>query len=130
MRYLLLHPTHRKFIRLLRDRVNSGYPIIITQSDNDAIKHMCEGAMTMIKRHQGIYRIVLTAVYRPIEEIVKDEKIYYIGYKSINIAEKCFFKAEWRHLGTTLGSGYLVPILRHIIKKLEQRKKRRGERFY
>ena len=73
MRYFLLHPTHRKFIRLLRDRIDSGYPIIITQSDLDAFNHICQGAMTMKKRHQGIYRIVLTAVYRPIEEIDKDE---------------------------------------------------------
>lgn len=30
---LLLHPTHRKFIRLLRDKVSKGDVIFITQED-------------------------------------------------------------------------------------------------
>lgn len=71
----------------------------------------------MVERHQKIYRLVLTAVYRPIEDIDKTEKVCMVGYKTINIMEKCFAQAERHHLGTTLLSGYLVPALQKIVNK-------------
>ena len=79
----------------------------------------------MKKRHQGIYRIILTAVYRPIEEIDKDEKVGLLGENVIRGIERSFFKAEWKNLRTTIMSGYVVPVLRGIIKKSEQRRKNR-----
>lgn len=77
MRRILLHPTHRKFVRIIRDRVNSGRPIILTKTDIKAFQDICQGTMTMLKRHQGIYRIVLTAANRPIEGIEKNEKVVF-----------------------------------------------------
>lgn len=117
MRHILIHPTHRKFVRMIRDRVNSGCPIILTESDVRAFHDLCQGTMTMLKRHQGIYRIVLTAANRPIEGIDKNEKVYVVGNKLLNVIEKGFSKAEWRHLWTTVLSGYVVPILQRIVNK-------------
>ena len=123
MRHLLLHPTHRKFIRLLRDRVNAGQPIIITQADKDAFNRVCQGQMTMMERHQRIYRVVLTAVYRPLDEIDKKARVTLIGDRQINIIEKCFSKVERNHLGTTIISGYLIPLLELIINRPQKRRK-------
>ena len=98
MRHLLLHPTHRKFIRLLRDRIKAGQAIIFTQSDLDSFHSLCEiESMSMTERHQRIYRIVLTAVYRPIDQIDKHEKVCIVGKGFINQIENCFFEAERKH---------------------------------
>ena len=119
MRNLLFHPTHRKFIRLLRDRNNNGRPIIITQADRDEFNRIMQGTVPMIQRHQSIYRLVLTAASRPIEEIDKNEKIGLIGDSQIDIIEACFSKAERNHLGAAI----IVPFLERIIRKLEKRKR-------
>lgn len=39
----------------------------------------------------------------------------------VDVIEKTFAKAEWKHLGTTLLSGYIVPLLQRIVNK--QRRK-------
>jgi len=124
MRYLLLHPTHRKLIRLLRKRVKDGYPIVFTQTDIDVFRAISQESMKMIERHQRIYRLLLTAVYRPFEEIDKTEKVYVVREKFINTIENCFARAERQHLGITLLSGYLVPVLQRIVNK---RRKRRNK---
>ncbi len=102
---------------MIRDRVNSGRPIILTEADIRAFQDICQGTMTMLKRHQGIYRIVLTAANRPIDEIDKKEKVYVIGNKMVGVIEKCFSKAEWRHPWTIVLSGYVVPNLQRIVNK-------------
>ena len=117
MRHLVIHPTHRKLILLLRDRLKDGHPIVFIQSDFDAFHAISQGTMTMIDRHQKIYRLILSAVYRPIEEIDKAEKVCIVGNDTINVIEKCFAQAERKHLGTTILSGYLVPTLQRIVNK-------------
>lgn len=123
MRRILLHPTHRKFVRMIRDRVNSAQPIILTEVDVRAFQGICQGTMPMLKRHQGIYRIVLTAANRPIDKIDKNEKVCVVGNKMVEVIEKSFSKAEWRHPLTTVLSGYVVPTLQRIVKKLLQRER-------
>lgn len=118
MRHLLIHPTHRKFIRLLRGRIKAGYPIIFTQSDIDALRNLWnKETMSMIDRHQSIYRIVLTALFRSVDQIDKNEKVCLIGGEHINLMEQAFFEAERKHLRTTLLSGYVFPGLMCIAKK-------------
>ena len=122
MRHLLIHPTHRKLIRLMRNRLKDGHPIVFIQSDFDAFHAISQGTMTMIDRHQKIYRLILTAVYRPIEKIDRTEKVCIVGDATINVIEKCFAQAERKHLGTTILSGHLVPSLRWIVNKKRKHK--------
>ena len=119
MRHLLFHPTHRKLIRLLRGRINDGHPIIITQADWDDFLCISQGTVPMIQRHHSIYRIILTAVNRPIEEIDKNEKVGFLGEHQIDIIEKCFSKAERNHLGAAI----IVPFIERIIRKRKKRKR-------
>lgn len=118
---ILLHPTHRKLIRLLKIRINSNFPFVLRQSDWNAFSEISEGTMTMYSRHQKIYRILLKAVYRPIEEIDRNEKVSLIGIDFINLIEKCFFIAERKNIGITLINGYLKPIFRGIKNKRQKR---------
>ena len=119
MRHFLFHPTHRKLIRLLRGRINDGYPIIITQADWDEFLRISEGTVPMIRRHHSIYRIILTVINRPIEEIDRNEKVGFIGEHQIDIIEKCFAKAERNHLGAAI----IAPFLERIVRKLEKRER-------
>ena len=114
MKHLLLHPTHRRFIKLLREQINNRHQVFFTQSDYDAFKNICQGSMTMWERHKRIYRLFLNVIYRPIEEVNNDENVCFVSEKTINVMEECFSKAEWRHLGTTILSGYIVPLLQQF----------------
>ena len=122
MRHLLIHPAHRKLIRLMRNRLKDGHPIVFIQSDFDAFHAISQGTMTMIDRHQKIYRLILTAIYRPIKEIDSTEKVCIVGNAIVNVIEKCFAQAERKHLGTTILSGYLVPTLQWIVNKRRKHK--------
>lgn len=106
----------------MRNRLEDGYPIVFIQSDFDAFHAISQGTMTMIDRHQKIYRLLLTAVYRPIKEIDMTEKVCFVGNDTINVIEKCFAQAERKHLGTTILSGYLVPTLQRIVNKRRKHK--------
>lgn len=69
----------------------------------------------MIERHKRIYRLVLIAKNRPITDIDKDQKICILDNRRINLIERLFARAERRHLGTTILSGYLIPKLQRIV---------------
>lgn len=103
----------------MRDRIHNGCPIILTQADWDRFYQISQGTVPMLQRHHSIYRIILTAAYRPTEEIDKNEKIWIIGERQINTIEKCFSKAERNHLGAAI----IVPLLERIVRKLEKRKR-------
>ena len=107
---------------MIRDCVNSGRPIILTKADLRAFHEICRGTITMLKRHQGIYRIFLSAVNRPIEGIDKNENVCVVGDNLVNAIEKELSKAEWRYPWTTVLSGYIVPTLLRLVKKRHVKK--------
>lgn len=69
----------------------------------------------MIERHKRIYRLVLIAMNRPISEIDKDQEICILDNRRISFIEGLFARAERRHLGTTILSGYFIPKLQRIV---------------
>ena len=63
MKPILFHPTHRKFIKLLRKRVEVE-PIYLTNEDIEAFRALVRRTNIAMERHKGLYRIFLTAMYR------------------------------------------------------------------
>ena len=63
---LLLHPTHRKFINLLKKHLADGNVIILTQEDIEEFKIMFNSTNRSLKRHQILYKIFLRAINRPV----------------------------------------------------------------
>lgn len=53
---LLLHPTHRKFIKLLRNKVNNGDVIYITKEDQSEWQSVFNTSKNSKKRYQETYR--------------------------------------------------------------------------
>ena len=55
---LLLHPTHRKFIKLLRNKVNNGDVIYITKEDQSewqSVFNTSKNSKKSTKKHIGYF---------------------------------------------------------------------------
>jgi hypothetical protein len=121
----LILPAHRKFIKLLRDRANSGNPVVMTKVDYDDFLDLIRTTKKRGERHRGLYRITLRALHHT-EEDIEVEGIYaIIDNRMVNLFAKTLAKAERRSLGATLKGAYLVPFLRFVLKRMERRKSKR-----
>ena len=114
----LIHPTHRKFIKILRDRAKSGNPVVTTKNDWNEYLKIVRTTKQRLPCHQGLYRIIIRAINRPQNEIKKENIYSILDNMKIDIIEKTLSKAEWKSLGATLKGAYLIPFLRAIIKRL------------
>ena len=122
MRYFLIQPTHRKFVRLLRESLTGGTPIVLNEDDiSNLLSLLRIKTMRAVERHKRLYKIFLCARRRPYCELLDDEKKVVIDSNVINYIEKRLFIAEWKHLGVTLQSSLLIPFLRWLLKN-ERRK--------
>lgn len=70
---LLIHPSHRKFIKRLHERVGPHGYIVMTKNDFDTLKTIWATTTESIKRHQGIYRLIFNCINRRIETIDRDQ---------------------------------------------------------
>lgn len=119
MKHFLIHPTHRKYIKLLRTRSDNGNPIITTKKDWDDFLELVRTTKQRLPRHKGLYRITLRAMNRSLKEINSDEIHAILDGKTIDIIEGVLAKAERKSLGATLKGAYLIPILRKVIKRID-----------
>ena len=69
----LLHPSHRKFIKRLHDKVGPQGKIVITKDDLDIQKDLWAKTKNSKRRHKGIYRIIFSAINRGTESIDKEQ---------------------------------------------------------
>ena len=125
MRYLLIHPTHRKFVRIMRDRCRKGKPVLLKIEDIEDLKNLFKmGTMPAIERHKRLYKIVLRAYNRTLSEYSADEKIRIVDNQLIGVLENRFFVAEWKHLWMTLLSSFAFPIFRWLLNRNKKRTKK------
>ena len=120
MRYLLIHPTHRKFVRFLRSRFMNMTPVLLNEDDrNDLLSLVNIKTMPAVTRHKMLYKIFIRARYRPYNEFKDTDKVFVVDPQAISQMEKLFFKAEWKNIGMTIKSSFLLPLLRRLIKILD-----------
>lgn len=117
----LILPTHRKFIKLLRDRANKGSPVVLTIQDKDDFITLVRDTKQRLRRHQGLYRIMLKAMKRQREDIQPDDVHAILDNEAIKVFEKALSKAEWKSLRATLTGAYIVPLLRAYVKRMERK---------
>ena len=110
---LLIHPVHRRYIRLLRKQVEKGSPILLTQSDLDGFKDLSQRTKQKGKRHRGLYKLTLEAIYRPEEDTRKVGVSGFIGTKEIDFIEKTLASAERRGLYATIMGSILWYCRKH-----------------
>lgn len=116
----LILPAHRKFIKLLRDRANSGNPVVMTKVDYDDFLDLIRTTKKRGERHRGLYRITLRALHHTEEEIESEGIYAIINNRTIDLIAKTLAKAERRSLGSTLKGAYLIPFLRFVLKRMER----------
>lgn len=83
----LIHPTHRKYIKLLREKADSGNPIIITKKDWEDYVALIKSTNKKMARHQSVYRITLRAMNRSKEEVETEDIQVILDHNAINQIE-------------------------------------------
>lgn len=116
---MLIHPTHRKFIKKLRQRVDEKGPIIILESDYEDYKALLARTKKALERHKGIYRILNKAMTRNNTDY-DEEFVSTIGYDAIDLIEKTLNKAEWKRPFRTIRNVILKPIILYLLKQLKK----------
>lgn len=116
----MIHPTHRKFIKILRESVEKDKPIVIIDEDIEDLKNLFNRTKKRGERHRGIYRIALRAMHRQPTELQGNNSIHYIDREEVAFIEKQFARVERKQLCATLQGAYLAPIIRSIIKRINK----------
>lgn len=117
---LLLHPTHRKFIKLLRDNVNNGEVIFLTTEDKNEWLSVLNKSKNSTKRHLATYRIFLRAINRVNTEIPNNAIV--INSSSVNHIEVFLRKVELKNPLRTIRNIILMKIVRvgfRLLRHLE-----------
>ena len=109
----LIHPVHRRYVKLLKKQVENGTPILLTQSDLDGFKELCQKTKQKGKRHRGLYKLTLEAINRPEEETRKTGVSGFIGTKEISFIEKTLASVERRGLYATIMGAILWYCRKH-----------------
>ena len=116
MRPILFHPTHRKFIKLLRKRVEVE-PIYLTNEDKEAFRALVRRTNIAMERHKGLYRIFLTAMRRPNSSISPD---IIIDSAYVDYIERALCEVERKNPRMLFKAMVLAPIERKILRILSK----------
>lgn len=107
----LLHPSHRNFIKLLHQKVGAKGYIIITKDDLIAMDHLWNSTTNSMKRHQGMYKIIIKATNNRIENIAKEQ--IWREFKVDDI-EAILRKVELKSPCRTIKNTIYYPILKYL----------------
>lgn len=118
MRKCIIHPTHRKFVRLLREKIREGNPIVIRKAEYDALLKELPLFQSATARNQIIYRLALRAMNRPSSEIQQYDDLIIVNEQFIKGLESVYAKVERKHLCPVL----MVSIRTSIIKHYKRRR--------
>ena len=115
MRTILIYPTHRKIVALLKEHVASGNHLEVIQEDIDDFHQLMHRTPIAVERHKGIYRILLRIVNRNKDRPGFLENDLMI----INQIEKAFARAERKRLDITIRNAILRPILSKLLSLID-----------
>jgi hypothetical protein len=65
----LIHPSHRKFIKLLRDKLGDDGYVVFTKDDILAYKSLWATTINSSERHMGMYKIIIQAANRQSKDV-------------------------------------------------------------
>lgn len=114
MRHLIIHPTHRKLLRLLRDRNNEGQPVVLLKDEFDSMFKALPSIQSPTLRNQLVYRTILRAINRPISDIQQCRGLIVVDKHLLNTIEKVYARVERDHLCYTLHSTVQLYWVRRI----------------
>ncbi len=113
---IVIHPTHRKMIHILREKYKEGKPVVLMKEDVDNLFKLLPTLNSPTMRNQSVYRLLLNAMNRSFSELQQHKNFYVLNHKAIKVVEKIYSKVERKHLCyTLLDSLRLFLIRRRII---------------
>ena len=119
MSAILIHPTHRKIVALLKEHVASGKHLEIIQKDMDDFHQLIHSTQKAMDRHKRIYRIILRIMNRgKIGPGFAENDLMVISK-----IEKAFVRAERKRLDITIRNAILIPILSKILRWIDYTEK-------
>ena len=113
MRRCVIHPTHRKFICLLRKRLREGNPIVIRKVEYDALLEELPLFQSATVRNQIIYRLALRAMNRQYSEIQQFDDLIVVNEQFIKSIETVYAKVERKQLCSVIMVSILSSLLKH-----------------
>lgn len=110
---ILFHPTHRKFIKLLRSYADREIIINITDYDRERYSELLKRTNNPLERHKIIYLLILEILNRPTSP---DEGCLFT-HEVVNYIEQSFVRAERRKPCVTFQMVVIMPLLQSLIRK-------------
>ena len=119
----LLHPSHRKFIKILYKKVGHNGYIALTNDDwNIFVNLWQKNKYNSEKIHQGAYKIFINAANRRREEINHAEVYIYINVKQI---ESKLRRTELRNLFRVIVNTLLYFVIKFLIRHIRKKHTKR-----
>jgi hypothetical protein len=119
----LLHPSHRKFIKILYKKVGHNGYIALTNDDwNIFVNLWQKNNYNSEKIHQGAYKIFINAANRRREEINHAEVYIYINVKQI---ESKLRRTELRNLFRVSVNTLLYFVIKFLIRHIRKKHTKR-----
>ena len=119
----LLHPSHRKFIKILYKKVGHNGYIALTNDDwNIFVNLWQKNNYNSQKIHQGAYKIFINAANRRREEINHAEVYIYINVKQI---ESKLRRTELRNLFRVIVNTLLYFVIKFLIRHIRKKHTKR-----
>ena len=119
----LLHPSHRKFIKILYKKVGYNGYIALTNDDwNIFVNLWQKNNYNSEKIHQGAYKIFINAANRRREEINHAEVYIYINVKQI---ESKLRRTELRNLFRVIVNTLLYFVIKFLIRHIRKKHTKR-----
>lgn len=112
---ILFHPTHRKFIKLLRSYADRGVNVDITKDDYSRYKQIFERSNIAVERHRAIYRLMIEILNRQ----TSLDKGRSFNHKLVDIIENSLAIAERKSPWNTFKGAFLKPVVLFLLKRLK-----------
>ena len=115
----LLHPTHRKFIKLLKNYIKKKGFIYITTNDIEEYKNIFTATNMSVERHQRVYRIFLKAINRT--QVEQNDVAGVVTLENIGKIESILRGIELSNPLVTFRNAVIYPILTSVLRYLLRR---------
>lgn len=113
---LIIHPTHRRLLRQLRERNKEGRPVILLIEERNCVFEELPLLKSATARNQCIYRVLLRAMRRSITEIEHRKGLIVLNNRNIDVIEREYAKVERRHLCLTVISSLELSLRRKRVR--------------
>ena len=123
MRKSVIHPTHRKVIRILRKRCEEGHPVVVRKEEVDILFKVLPTLGSPTMRNQSVYRLLLKAMNRSSSELKEHKDFYVLNDKSLEFVESIYSKIEKEHLCYTVLDSFKSFLIREEISRRKLKSK-------